>query len=59
MSKSPRVSRNDDPPEQPDPEELVEENRELFERIADADLSVSDRVQRALDKVDQEGETDV
>jgi len=36
-----------------DPLEAVAENRELFERIADADLPISPACQRALDKLDE------
>jgi len=53
------MSTLEDTPDQPAPEELIDEHRELFERIADADLPISDRIARALDRVDQERETDV
>lgn len=33
--------------------EALEEHRELFERIADADLSVSEHFQRALDRAEE------
>ena len=41
-----------------DPLEEVAENRELFERIADADLPLSDACERALEKLDEEGGDD-
>lgn len=52
MSNAPTISDTDDPPEPTDPEELIEENRDLIERIAAADLPISERLQRALDVVD-------
>ena len=44
---------NDDVPEQPDPEQLVTENRDLVERLAAADLPISNRLQAALDAVEE------
>ena len=53
MSKAPSLNPDDtDVPALDDPEQLVEEHRELLERIAAADLTISDRVQRALDHAD-------
>lgn len=42
--------------EPPDPLEAVEENRELFERVAAAGLPISQRVQNVLDIADGEEE---
>lgn len=52
--------KTEDPPEPPDPFEVVEEHRELFERVAAADLPISERVRRVLDLADGErGDRDV
>lgn len=44
----------------PDPEEqareVVEEKRDLFERIADADLPISEDVERVLELVEDGGD---
>jgi hypothetical protein len=53
MSNAPSISPNDtDVPDTDDPEDLVEEHRDLIERVASADVSLSDRAQRVLDHVD-------
>jgi hypothetical protein len=55
MSNAPSISPNDtDVPDTDDPEDLVEEHRDLIERVASADVSLSDRAQRVLDYVDDE-----
>lgn len=48
------IDHADTHPEPPtdDPLDTVAENRDLFERIADADLPISDACQRALEKLD-------
>ncbi|MFC7202820.1 hypothetical protein ACFQJC_04785 [Haloferax namakaokahaiae] len=58
MSKAPSINPNDEAPSPDDPVEIIEENRELFERVAAADVTISDRVQRALDYADNGGEID-
>lgn len=53
MSQANYVDSNDDL----DPEDgikALEEHRELFERIANADLSASEHFQRALERADTE-----
>lgn len=53
MSQANYVDRNDDL--EPDNAiEALEEHRELFERIANADLTASKHFQRALDRADAE-----
>lgn len=44
----------DTPRDDPEPEEVVEEKRELIERIAESDLQLADVCQQVLDEVDQE-----
>lgn len=53
MSKADFADRNDeiDPD---DALEQIEENRDLYERIAAADLSVSEYYEQALERVDEE-----
>lgn len=52
MSQANFVDSNDDL--QPaDGTEALEEHRELFERIADADLPASEHFKRALDRADE------
>jgi len=59
MSNAPTISPNDtDAPDPDDPEELVEEHRELIEQIAAADITLSDRAQRVLDYVDGDEDGD-
>lgn len=41
--------------ESDDPVEVVEENRELFERLAESDLPVAKYAQRALDRLEDGG----
>jgi len=37
-----------------DPAKLIEEHRELYERIADADLPVSESIRRGLNKLEED-----
>ncbi|WP_323190426.1 hypothetical protein [Halostella sp. PRR32] len=36
-----------------DPEEIAEDNRDLFERLADSDLPIAEDFERALDALDR------
>lgn len=56
MSKAPSLNPDDmDVPDDNDPEQLVEDHRELFERLADADLPASEYFENALAHVDDVG----
>ena len=57
MSKAPSLNPDDtDVPSDLDVEDLVEENRELFERLADAGLPASEYFENALANVDSGGD---
>jgi len=56
MSQAPSLSTTTDEPDRPDPYELVEENRDLFEKIAASDLEVAEYFERALEAVDDQEE---
>lgn len=59
MSKAPGLNPDGtDVPDPDDPEDLVEEHRDLIERVASADVSLSDRAQRVLDYVDGDEDGD-
>lgn len=56
MSKTQEPQEQSDTFGQADPKELVEEHRELIEKIANADIALSERCQKALDTVDGEAD---
>lgn len=58
MSKSPRITADDTPPEHGDPADVLNANRDLWERIADSDLPLSEPVGKALEQIDEEGGRD-
>ena len=58
MSKAPSLNPDDTDVPSDDPEEIVEENRELFERLANADLPASEYFENALKQLDDAGGDD-
>lgn len=59
MSKAPTLNPDDaEQPDDQDLEDVVDEHRELFERAADAGISLSEPIEGVLQRV-EEGDTDV
>lgn len=48
----PRIQNGDVEPPEDDPLKPIRENRELYERVAEADLPISARIRRALEHLD-------
>lgn len=58
MSRTSSPPVDDEAPAPDDPLEPVAERRDLFERIANSDLPLSEACQRALDELDENGGAD-